>query len=599
MKRRGLTRILLIFLVLAALMVVYRMIAGPPAPDGFVVFSDLDSHELKHAVFELGETVEVAIRATGSLDPEAMPVGLAAQGWVVQRADREVVWRMDPQTVERGRGTIAHVRGDTFALDAGIYDVYYATYGQSGSRRRERWRSDADKWQFVLRLTDETASARRLHDQHLEHIYDSEDNLIWKTAPMRNGQEKAHLFEIKQKTEVEIYAVGEIGDEPKDFAWIEDAGTGDIVWGMTKDNTDLAGGLASNRQFRGTLTLRPGAYRVVSKTDRRHAYRNWYGNPPYDPSAWGLALYATDAEAIADFDPWRSRDPIVSFTQVPDNTEHDQRFEVRQPIQVVVYAVGEMTDRNSIYDYGELLKEEANRKRSVWKMSWDETVGAGGGKKNRLEVAFLSLEPGVYTFHYETDGSHAFDDWNEGAPDYPERWGATLFPMAVALDSGVVQLLEAPEEQIWTSSNAPLALDVAHAGEAIVSWTQLRGEVDERRVFELDHEAKLHIQAVGEITYSSQYDYGWIEETRTGDIVWEMLLDNTQPAGGADRNRRFDGVVTLQPGQYVIRFITDASHHYGFFGDEAPDDDDAWGITIHYVAEDDPVAEGETAAAEQ
>ncbi len=594
MKRRGLTRILLIFLVLAALLVAYRMIAGQPAPDGLVVFVDLHSHELKHAAFELGETAEVAIQATGSFDPEAIPAGLAAQGWIVRRADREVVWHMDPHAVDRGRGNVAYVRGDTFALDAGIYDVYYATYGQAETRNRQLWRSDVDKWQFVLGLTDETASARLLPYQQLDRIEDATDNLVWKTAPMRNGQEKAYLFEVKQRTQLEIYAVGEIDDEPKDFAWIEDAGTGARIWGMTKDNTEPAGGLASNRQFHGTLTLLPGAYRAVSKTDRRHAYRSWDANPPYNPAAWGLALYATDADAIADFDPWHSRDPIVSFTRVPNNARLSQRFEVQQPIHVVIYDVGEMTDRHSIYDYGELLKEETDRKRSVWKMSWDKTVGAGGGKKNRLEVAFLRLEPGVYTFHYQTDGSHAFEDWNEGAPDYPERWGATIFPVAAALDSGVVRLLQAPEEEAWVAPNAPLNVAVAHMGEAIVSWTRLRGEVEESRAFELDKEAKLHIVALGEITrYGNQYDYGWIERIDSGEIVWEMKLNNTLSAGGAEKNRRFDGVVTLPPGQYLVHYKTDDSHHYEAFHEDAPEDAQAWGITIHYVTE------AEAATAEQ
>ncbi len=592
MKRRGLTRILLIFLVLAALLVAYRMIAGQPAPDGLVVFVDLHSHELKHAAFELGETAEVAIQATGSFDPEAMPAGLAAQGWIVRRADREVVWHMDPHAVDRGRGNVAYVRGDTFALDAGIYDVYYATYGQAETRNRQLWRSDVDKWQFVLGLTDETASARLLPYQQLDRIEDATDNLVWKTAPMRNGQEKAYLFEVKQRTQLEIYAVGEIDDEPKDFAWIEDAGTGARIWGMTKDNTEPAGGLASNRQFHGTLTLLPGAYRAVAKTNRRHAYRSWDANPPYNPAAWGLALYATDADAITSFDPWHSRAPIVSFTRVPDNTRLNQRFEVQQPIQVIIYALGEITGRNSIFDYGELLKEETDRKRSVWKMSWEASVVAGGGEKNRLEEAFLRLEPGVYTFRYETDGSHSFEGWNTHAPpDYPERWGATLFPMAATLDSGVVRLLHAPEAQAWDAPNAPMDVAVAHGGDAIVSWTRLRGEVEEGRAFELDKEAKLHIVALGEITYSSQYDYGWIEQADTGKTVWEMLLDNTRPAGGAERNRRFDGVLTLPPGQYVAHFITDASHHYGFFGDEAPDDPEAWGVTIHYVAEEANVAQ--------
>lgn len=589
MKRRGLTRILVTFLVVMALLVAGRMIVGPPAPAGLVVFVDLDPHELRHSAFELGDRTEIAIRATGSFDPEAMPAGLAAQGWILRRADREVVWRMDPQRVERGRGTVARVRGDTFALDAGLYDVYYATYGQTDTRS-ERWRSDAEKWQFVLRLIDETAPARLVPDERL----DAADNLIWKTSPMRSDREEAYLFEVKEQTELEIYAVGEIDDEPKDVAWIEDAGTGARIWGMTRDNTMPAGGLASNRQFRGTLTLLPGAYRAVAQTDHRHAYRDWEANPPFDPAAWGLTLYAADPQAVANFDPWSSRDPLVSITRVPDNARLNQRFEVQHPIQAVLYAVGEMTDRHSIYDYAELFKEEADRKRSVWKMSWDKTVGAGGSDKNRLEVAFLRLEPGVYSLQYQSDGSHSFEYWNDDEPDYPARWGATLFPMAASLDAGIVRVLDAPEPDAWAAPNGPLNAAVANEGDPIVSWTRLRGDVEQAEAFELDKETNLHIVAVGEITRNgNQYDYGWIERAGTGEIVWEMTLDNTHEAGGADKNRRFDDVVVLSPGQYVVHYKTDDSHHYESFNDDDPDDPEAWGITIHYVAEEESADAGQ------
>ncbi len=44
-------------------------------------------------------------------------------------------------------------------------------------------------------------------------------------------------------------------------------------------------------------------------------------------------------------------------------------------------------------------------------------------------------------------------------------------------------------------------------------------------------------------------------------------------------------MVTLPPGQYVVHYRTDNSHHYESFSNEAPDDPEAWGITIHYVAE--------------
>ena len=588
-KRRGLIRFQIVLLMALAVLVIYRVVQGPPPPDGLVAFVGMDVHDLEYAAIELDERAEVAVQAVGSFEQENPSAGLAARGWIVRRADREVVWQMEPGSVERGRGSLAHVRGDTFALEAGQYDIYFATYGLDASSRRPRWRSDADRWQFVLALVDETTPARLLHGHRLADLGPPEDRLVWKTAPMSNSQQREYLFEVKETTPLDIYAVGEIDNEPQDYAWIEDAATGTHVWGFSRDNTKPAGGLSTNRRFEGTLTLQPGAYRAVAKTNRRHAYSRWEGNPPFEPAAWGLTLHTADPSTISDFDPWMSREPLVSFTRVPDNARLSQRFEVAEPIHVVLYATGEMTDRHSIYDYAELLKDEANRKRSIWKMTWDATVEAGGGRKNRLEVAFLTLEPGVYTLRYESDGSHSFEAWNDGRPDYPERWGATLFPMAAVLDSGVVALLENPGDDRWVAPNAPHPAPVAHVGEAIVDWTRLRGDVAESHAFTLEQQGKLHIVALGEIATSNKYDYGWIEHAETGVTFWEMTRENTYPGGGGSSNRRFDGVVELPPGRYVVHFVTDGSHHYGAFGNEVPENDEDWGITVHYAApvEDD------------
>ena len=163
MKRRGLIRFQIFFLVVLAAVVIFRVVKGPPDPEGLVVLTGLEAHELYYRAFELEERIDMVVQATGSFDQEAMPIGLAAQGWIVRRADRpaspEIVWHMDPRLVERGRGSLAHVRGDTFALDAGRYDVYFATFGQAESHRsRPRWRSEADRWQFVLRPVGETAA---------------------------------------------------------------------------------------------------------------------------------------------------------------------------------------------------------------------------------------------------------------------------------------------------------------------------------------------------------------------------------------------------------------------------------------------------------
>jgi hypothetical protein len=98
--------------------------------------------------------------------------------------------------------------------------------------------------------------------------------------------------------------------------------------------------------------------------------------------------------------------------------------------------------------------------------------------------------------------------------------------------------------------------------------------------FRLDESSRIHVLAVGEISISGRYDYGWIENAETGEIVWEMTWQNTEPAGGADRNRRYNGALTLEPGNYVVHYNSDFSHAYGDFGDEPPLDQENWGIQI-------------------
>ena len=41
-----------------------------------------------------------------------------------------------------------------------------------------------------------------------------------------------------------------------------------------------------------------------------------------------------------------------------------------------------------------------------------------------------------------------------------------------------------------------------------------------------------------------------------------MSVDNTEPAGGADKNRLFDGTLHLAPGSYLVYYRSDGSHSY-------------------------------------
>ena len=69
--------------------------------------------------------------------------------------------------------------------------------------------------------------------------------------------------------------------------------------------------------------------------------------------------------------------------------------------------------------------------------------------------------------------------------------------------------------------------------------------------------------ALGEGLHGTMYDYGWIEESETGKVVWEMTFKMTDHGGGADKNRLVDTDILLKKGKYTLHYISDDSHSYG------------------------------------
>ena len=115
----------------------------------------------------------------------------------------------------------------------------------------------------------------------------------------------------------------------------------------------------------------------------------------------------------------------------------------------------------------------------------------------------------------------------------------------------------------------------------LVAMNRLGNGVHRKASFIVEEPTQLRVIAAGEITLSgNRYDYGSIERAEDGEIVWEMTWENTNPGGGDDANRFFDGVIDLPAGEYVVRFKTDATHSYTSFDGSPPALPDAWGILV-------------------
>ncbi len=97
--------------------------------------------------------------------------------------------------------------------------------------------------------------------------------------------------------------------------------------------------------------------------------------------------------------------------------------------------------------------------------------------------------------------------------------------------------------------------------------------------FTLEEDKTLRIYAVGEGGSGGLSDYGGIEDAETGQLVWEQYHLTTTHAGGANKNRCTDRLISLPGGTYRLHFRGDDSHDLGKWNAQPPDHN-YWGIRI-------------------
>jgi hypothetical protein len=261
------------------------------------------------------------------------------------------------------------------------------------------------------------------------------------------------------------------------------------------------------------------------------------------------------------YQPVPSGQTIVSLTGVGHDELRSEGFTLRRPMDLRVYALGEGRD-GEMFDYAWIV--DAATRRRVWTMSFEESEHAGGSDKNRLVDRALRLEAGSYVAYFRTDGSHSADEWNSAAPAEGQYWGVSIFPASRELDRDAV---------------APYRPGRGPDATVLAELVRLGDGERAHSTFRLERETKVRIYAIGEGS-GDMYDYAWLEDAQSRRVIWEMTYRTTEHAGGASKNRRFDGTLVLPAGEYVLRYRSDDSHSYGDWNSDPPDDPDGWGVTV-------------------
>ena len=350
-------------------------------------------------------------------------------GWILDLATGERVWDMSDRRGRRAGGASKNrVLDREFDLPAGRYLLIYGT---DDSHSAEEFNADPpfDPHAWGVQLLPGEGFQRGAF-----RTFEAPE----RAAPLidfsraRDDDFHEQAFRLSRETALHVYAIGEGVDDGwtwVDYGWILDASTRETVWEMDDRNTDPAGGAAKNRMFDGVVTLPAGDYVAFYVSDDSHSWEEFNAAAPFDPQAWGMQISAAEpsgasAVSLIDRDDVaRASGMLVDITRMRDDDRERVRFTLDRATEVEIFAVGE-GDHDRMYDYGWI--RDLDSRRVVWEMDYRDTDHAGGASKNRMQRDRMTLPAGEYEAVYETDGSHAFGDWNMNRPDDPLSWGMTV-----------------------------------------------------------------------------------------------------------------------------------------------------------------------------
>jgi hypothetical protein len=544
------------------------------AQKNVVDIRNIGHRDWKMESFSLDRKLDLNIKARGAGD--LWHDYMYAYSWILDAQTRDVVWEMNlDNTYQRSRHRELEYEG-SLTLPAGDYEVYFAispfNYKDihieglgdflDGILRGFKEKQYSRDWGITIEVESEK-------DMKYVHGFDPErrdERVVVQMIRMDDDEFRKEGFGLKQSTTVRIYSIGEgsrSDREMYDYGWIVDANTRERVWEMTSRNTDHAGGADKNLEYDDEITLPAGNYIVYYVTDGSHSYERWNARPPYDPTHWGITLWAVSSDfsryVVTPYEESVEKTPIVEITRMRDNEFESRGFALTKPMNLHIYAFGEYSS-GRFFDYGGII--DAHTRAKVWDMTRWNTRHAGGAEKNRLFDDIVHFPSGEYIVYYITDGSHSYQSWNAGPPYDPEAWGITIWGADEDFDPGDVREYREREDP-----------------NILANLTGLGDRERRRARFHLNRMTKVRIHAIGEGDRDEMYDYGWIENDN-GRTVWEMTYRNTEHAGGARKNRLFNDTIILDEGEYEVHFVTDGSHSFEKWNANPPDDPFHWGIMI-------------------
>ncbi len=579
------------------------IVVGVAGEKTFVSLRNFKDQELRSAGFEIRRPTTIHITALGGGGNQGWSYKsdrMFAYGWIIDATSRRPVWEMNVRNTQKSRNDRAF--DGTIPLEPGKYEAYFAAttfsyhttfshfnvnvdhrqnplFGSGGGNKGRHffswltdWWSDdiTDEWnqrspRWGMDIAADDQDARSIGT--FQPPYAGPDVVLSATKLGDNAYVHQE-FSLSAPATIVVRALGEgmQGAECVDCGWIVNTRTRERVWSASWDDAEPAGGAKKNLTVEGEVHCEPGTYMLYAITDDSHSNADWNDAPPYDPFNWGITLSIPDEHERHAFSlaAAKPEEPvIVRITRVGDNETRSEGFSLKQDAKVHIYAFGERDNTSrSMADYASII--DAKTRERVWTMDVDRTSHAGGAAKNRFVDEVVTLPRGNYIVNYVTDDSHAYGDWNTDPPFDKENYGITITAAGGWNINGIVSKYAEEKDK-----------------SIVAQLIRMRDNEDRSLRFSLDRTTRLRVYAIGEGQGRDMFDYGWIEDARTGTVVWEMTYGMTFHAGGGRKNRMVNTSIVLDRGEYILRYRSDDSHSFAEWNVDPPDDHDYWGITLY------------------
>lgn len=409
--------------------------------------------------------------------------------------------------------------------------------------------------------------------------------LIAEIDQIRTPGVRRELFTLLDPTPVRVKGEGLADKKGRVFlarSWILDLATREVVWEMNGANSERDA-RTENWKVEESLNLPAGSFALYfAATGGMMPFAeeikvfsiplgkiestigpvvSW--NKLGEHRRWGTRVEATGAcrTAPRPSDPGRDPDALIRLFGLGDDEVRRVRFDLSRPLELKLHMTGEYDRSLQAFADGAWITDLAEW-RKVWRPTYETTRAAGGDKKNRVFDGRVRLPAGRFLLTVATDGSHSTDDWNMPPPSDPEAWGASL-DAAEAQDRRF--LLLQPE----------LGLP-----EPAVAITSVGDDEFQRKPFTVRRPVRALARGLGERAGRDYADYGWIERLADLEVVWSMHEADSEPAGGAAKNRLVETLVELDPGGYALCYVSDDSHSADHWNAAAPREPEAWGISL-------------------